>query len=59
MRSLAPLPPLSPDERAVVSRVVDSAPPLRPAVVAELAAILRPSDPFIERMRDVFRGGAS
>ncbi|WP_194411411.1 hypothetical protein [Microbacterium cremeum] len=37
--SAAPVPPLSVDERVVISRVVDSAPPLRPALVAELAAI--------------------
>ncbi|WP_404435241.1 hypothetical protein [Microbacterium aerolatum] len=32
--------PLSSDERDVVTRVVDSAPPLRPATVSELAALL-------------------
>lgn len=39
MRSAAPIAPLSEDERRVVSRVVDSAPPLRPALVADLAAL--------------------
>jgi len=38
MRSVAPA-PLSPEERAIVSRVVDVAPPLRPALVAEVAAL--------------------
>lgn len=47
----APLLPLSADERAVVARVVDSAPPLRPAVVAELSALIRPVAPFLERDR--------
>lgn len=40
MRSNAPIAPLSPDEREIVARVVDAASPLRPAVVAELAALL-------------------
>ena len=35
----AALAPLSPEVRAVISRVVDSAPPLRPATVADLAAL--------------------
>lgn len=39
MRSAAPLAPLSSEERAIVSRVVDTAPPLRPALVAEIAAL--------------------
>ncbi|WP_258524541.1 hypothetical protein [Microbacterium sp. SMR1] len=39
MRSAAPLAPLSPDERAIVARVVDAAPPLRPALIAEIAAL--------------------
>lgn len=34
------VPPLSADERAIISRVVDSAPPLRPGIVAELSALL-------------------
>lgn len=37
--SAAPIAPLSSDERAIVSRVVDAAPPLRPALVSQLAAI--------------------
>ncbi|MBP5802384.1 hypothetical protein J2D78_09845 [Microbacterium maritypicum] len=32
--------PLSLEERAVVSRVVDAAPTLRPATVAEISALL-------------------
>lgn len=36
----APLTPLSDAERAIVSRVVDTAPPLRPAVVSEIAALI-------------------
>ncbi|WP_258186430.1 hypothetical protein [Microbacterium sp. PAMC21962] len=40
MALAAPLLPLSPDERDVITRVVDNAPPLRPATVAELAALL-------------------
>lgn len=35
-----PLLPLSPDERSVITRVVDAAPPLRPAIVEEIAALL-------------------
>lgn len=35
----ATIAPLSSDERAVIACVVDAAPPLRPAVVSELAAI--------------------
>lgn len=35
----AALLPLSAEERAVISRVVDPAPPLRPALVAELSAL--------------------
>lgn len=34
------VPPLSVDERAVIARIVDQAPPLRPAVVAELSALI-------------------
>ncbi|WP_275562774.1 hypothetical protein [Microbacterium aoyamense] len=35
----APLAPLSLEERAIISRVVDDAPPLRPAIVSDLAAL--------------------
>lgn len=37
---MLPIAPLSPDERAVVARVVDAAPPLRPGLVAEIAALI-------------------
>lgn len=57
MASAAPLLPLSADERSIVARVVDSAPPLAPAVVAELSALIRPSDPYLDRFR-VAVGGA-
>lgn len=35
----APIAPPTPAERAIITRVVDPAPPLRPAVVAELSAL--------------------
>ena len=34
-----PVAPPSAAERAIISRVVDAAPPLRPTVVAEIAAL--------------------
>lgn len=34
-----PLAPPSPAEREIISHVVDTAPPLRPALVAELSAL--------------------
>ena len=40
MAVAVPLLPLSPDERVIITRVVDPAPTLRPAVVAELAALI-------------------
>lgn len=36
----APIAPLSPEERAIVARVVDVAPPLSSTVVAEVATLL-------------------
>lgn len=39
MAPAAPIAPPSPAEREIISRVVDSAPPLRPALVAELSAL--------------------
>lgn len=34
------LPPLSAEERNVIARIVDAAPPLTPSTVAELSALL-------------------
>lgn len=57
MATAAPLSPLSPEERSVVSRVVDAAPPLRPPAVAEVATLLgRPRDPFVESFRGAIGG---
>lgn len=41
MASAVPLAPLSPEEREIIRSAVDQAPPLRPALVAELAALFR------------------
>ena len=53
--------PLTPDERPVVARLVDEAPPLTEATKSRLAALLRPSqhDGFTEAMRRSIRGGAA
>lgn len=39
MPTTVPPAPLSPAEVAIVARVVDTAPPLRPTAVAELSAL--------------------
>ena len=39
MASAAPLTPLTPAERKIIRRAVESAPPLRPALVAELVTL--------------------
>lgn len=40
MATSVPLLPLSLEERRVVTPIVDNAPPLRPAIVEEIAALL-------------------
>jgi hypothetical protein len=50
--------PLLPDERAVITRVVDTFPPLSQKAAASLAALLRPSggDHFTNKVRATIRG---
>ncbi|WP_390178063.1 hypothetical protein [Microbacterium sp. MTN4-26] len=40
MATSAPLAPLSPDERDIISRVVDAAPPISPGTAAEISTLL-------------------
>jgi hypothetical protein len=56
--SPAPLAPLSPEERDIVTRVVDAAPPISAGTAAEIKALLAPSDPFVDRFRSILRGVA-
>lgn len=60
--SSAALSPLTPDEHAIVARVVDDAPPITEAAKARLAALLRPAgarDRFADALTGIIRGGAS
>jgi hypothetical protein len=51
---------LTADERAVITRVVDTFPPLTPSTSSTLAALLRPAsgDHFTNKMRATIQGGA-
>ncbi|GAB3410967.1 hypothetical protein GCM10027515_31930 [Schumannella luteola] len=48
--------PLTADERAVIARVVDQAPPLTESTRSRLSALLRQPDGFAEAARAAFRG---